>query len=142
MRYAGIGPRAAAVVIDGLITGIVIGGIVGVAFGQTYSGHHRAGFNLHGWGLVTYLVLAFGYWIVLEATWGSTLGKRALNLRVVRADGGAISWGQSTGRNLMRIVDAFPYLLPYLVAVIVVAGDDEKRRLGDRVASTRVVYRD
>jgi uncharacterized RDD family membrane protein YckC len=39
----------------------------------------------------------------------------------------------------MRLVDSFPFVIPYLLGFVVALTDDEKRRLGDRVAGTLVV---
>ncbi len=141
-RLAGVGSRAAAVLVDGALVFVGLGLVVGSISGQTYSGGGSHGFRLHGGASVAWLLLAYLYWIVLEAVWGTTVGKRLLNLRVVDEAGGAISWGQSAGRNLLRLVDGFPYVLPYLVGGVLAVGDDRKRRLGDRAAHTLVVYRD
>jgi uncharacterized RDD family membrane protein YckC len=142
MRYAGVGPRAAAVIVDGLIAGIGFMILVGVVSGQTYDTGDTKGVSLHGAAFLIWIVLALGYWIVLEAIWGTTVGKRVMNLRVLTRDGAPISWGQSVVRNVLRLVDGLPYVIPYLVGALVAMADDEKQRLGDRPAKTFVVYRD
>jgi uncharacterized RDD family membrane protein YckC len=53
-------------------------------------------------------------------------------------------------RNALRVVDAFPYFLPYLVGAIAIWDDDSapgegtvrrRRRVGDRLGGTIVTYR-
>jgi uncharacterized RDD family membrane protein YckC len=80
----------------------------------------------------------FGYFIVLEATQGATLGKMALGLRVVKTNGAPITWADSLIRNLLRIIDG---LFGYLVGAILIWSSPLKQRLGDRVAHTVVVRR-
>lgn len=77
--------------------------------------------------------------LMCERLFGATVGKRMLSLRVEGRDGGLPSWGQSLGRNLLRIVDGFPYVLPYLVGFVVAKSNADRRRLGDSAAGTRVV---
>ena len=76
----------------------------------------------------------------MEATLGATLGKLARGLRVRRLDGSPLGWGGATVRNVMRIVDGFPYFVPHLLGVLVAYRDRPlRRRLGDRVARCAVV---
>lgn len=137
MAPAGMAVRAAAVVVDGVIVFVVLGAAVGVATGET----HGASFNLHGWAVLVWIILSFAYWIVCERLWGMTIGKRLFSIQVVGDDGARPTWLQSIVRNLMRIVDGFPYLLPYLTGFIVAETNVQRRRIGDRVASTRVAAR-
>ena len=113
--------------------------MIALAAGQA---HHAKGslfFNLHGGPAWIWIAASWGYWIVLERIWGTTVGKRLFGLRVTSSNGEPITWGQSFQRNLMRLIDGFPFVLPYLVGFVAALTDDEKRRLGDRVANTRVV---
>ncbi len=78
-----------------------------------------------------------GYCIVLESLYGQTLGKIRLRISVVSEDGSPIGWGDSIIRNLLRIVDALPFL--YIVGIIAVVLTDDEQRVGDLAASTLVV---
>jgi uncharacterized RDD family membrane protein YckC len=131
--------RAAAVIIDGLLVLIVLGTFVGLATGQTHRSGGSVGFNLHGWPAVIWLALSLGYWTVCERLRGTTVGKRLFSIRVEGRDGGRPSWGQSAIRNLLRLLDAFPYRLPYLLGFIVATTNDRRERIGDKIAGTRVV---
>lgn len=96
-------------------------------------------FYLDGMPAVVYYASLFLYFVLLEWATGATLGKVVLGLRVTNVDGSGITLGQSLVRNVLRIVDAFPYIIPNLVGLIALAGDSQKRRIGDRAARSLVV---
>lgn len=133
-QYAGVWVRAMAYSIDlvlhTVIDVIIIGGAVALSP------------NTPGvLGLVSVLLVVliyFGYFIVLEATLGATLGKLALGLRVVKTDGTALTWSGALIRNLLRLVDG---LFGCLVGAILMWTSPLNQRLGDRVAKTVVVMR-
>ena len=98
---------------------------------------------LGGFGQGLWMALMFGvvwiYPIALEALWnGQTVGKRALGLRVVSADGGPLGWLPAITRNLLRTVDMLPF--GYAAGLITCLGDPHGRRLGDMIARTLVVH--
>ena len=79
-------------------------------------------------------LLEWGYFAVFEiATGGRTLGKMAVKLRVVTAEGGSPSAGALLARNLVRSLDL-------LFGIPLMAIDPLSRRLGDRLAGTLVVH--
>lgn len=77
-----------------------------------------------------------GYFIVLEAWSGQTIGKWLFGLIVVSEDGSPISLGQSVIRNLLRFIDGILY---YAVGFVAMLMSEERQRIGDRVAGTVVV---
>lgn len=90
-----------------------------------------------------YLLLVFvsywGYPILCEVyAGGRTLGKRAMGLMVVRADGLPVGWRESATRNLLLVVDFLPFM--YACGLLCMLFDKQFRRLGDIVAGTQVVY--
>src|SRR5438067_12486779 len=124
LGYVSVGPRFLAYLIDGLI----VGAVSGLLFFPFRDAPGAWGGSI---GLLSIL-----YFIVMEATQGATLGKMALGLRVVKADGSPISWRESIIRNLLRIVDG---LFAYLVGAILIWNSPLRQRLGDRAAGTVVV---
>ena len=70
-------------------------------------------------------------------TWkfGGTLGKLALDLRVVTANGEPIGCGRALGRALAEYLSALILLIGYIIA----AFDSEKRTLHDHICGTRVI---
>lgn len=95
--------------------------------------------HLSGLPFLLFIGLGLLYFIVLEWQFGGTIGKLLLGIRVVNGNGRRITLKQSAIRNVLRVVDAFPYVPPYIAGLIFVAGDERKRRLGDKVAGTVVI---
>ncbi len=126
LQYAGVGLRFLAYLIDAIIIGVVAA-ILSFLF--------RGAPGFSGFLIA---IIAFGYFIVMEATQGATLGKMALGLRVVKTNGAPITWTDSIIRNLLRIIDG---LFAYLVGAILIWTSPLKQRLGDRAANTVVVRR-
>jgi uncharacterized RDD family membrane protein YckC len=100
-------------------------------------------------GFLTFFVVLFlagGCYEVLMLKYRSgTLGKMACGLKVVRSDGGSLSWGVCFGRFFMWnvVTSGIPYLNTVLMLTsgIMLAVDNEKRALHDRVCDTRVIYK-
>ena len=135
MKPAGIAVRGVEAFID-LVVCYVMLYVVAAITGKTIEG---GGFNLTGAPFIVGVGLCLAYYIVLEATWGATLGKLATNLRVVREnDGGPIDWSASIIRNVLRLIDG---LVLYMVGFIAICASDKRQRLGDRAAGTIVVRR-
>ena len=87
--------------------------------------------------MATVLWLAYMTW--MEGKHGASIGKRARGLRVVMEDGEPVHPEAALTRNLMRFLDAFPYVVPYLVGAYAVSKSPKMQRFGDRVAETMVV---
>lgn len=131
LHPAGVMPRAAAWAIDFALRVAVL---IAVSAILGLLGKTGAGLNL--------LLIFSVYWlypVLLEVLYdGQTIGKRAIGLRVIHANGTPVAWLASIVRNLMRVVD----MLPVLYGFGVMAGllDTRGRRLGDMVAGTLVIH--
>lgn len=92
-----------------------------------------------------FLVVGACYEILMLKYYSATLGKMASGLKVIRPDGGTLSWGVCFGRFFMWnvVTSGIPYLntLLMLVSSILLVSDDQKRALHDRVCDTRVIYK-
>lgn len=67
---------------------------------------------------------------------GATVGKRALRLRVVPADGRRrVGWGRAAGRSLARLLSAAPLLLGYFACL----WDRQHRTWHDHLSRTVVL---
>jgi uncharacterized RDD family membrane protein YckC len=87
---------------------------------------------------ILYFVLSTGYAMCFEWYWrGQTLGKRALGIRVIDAEGLGLQPHQVVVRNLLRFVDGLP--VTYLVGGVASALNRRSQRLGDLAAHTVVV---
>ena len=133
-----VGRRIVAALLDILVLAILFV-VMGVLFGDSKADDGEASVNLEGGAAFLYFAIVLGYYIVAEAVWGKTLGKRLMGLRVAKLDGSAPGTGGSLVRNLLRIVDSLPFL--YLIGLIVMLVTEKKQRIGDLAAST-VVIRD
>ncbi|MFB6203263.1 MAG: RDD family protein [Candidatus Nanohaloarchaea archaeon] len=82
----------------------------------------------------------FLYHFFAEWIWGKTVGKHAVGIEVVKDDGTEIGPLRSFARNALRAVDSNPVFgVPWGVALFFIHVRDDNKRLGDIVASTRVV---
>jgi uncharacterized RDD family membrane protein YckC len=132
METAGVFRRAIAVVIDGILL-MILGWLIALGGGTAES----TGFHVEGAPAALFFLIAMAYYVVMEKTQGATLGKKAMGLKVVRADGsGDIDWPAAIIRNVMRIIDGFAF---YLVAAITVWISKNRQRFGDMAAKTLVV---
>jgi uncharacterized RDD family membrane protein YckC len=129
-----LGRRIVAGIID-LVVLFIIFFIIGLLFGDSDTSGDGASFELSGLPALLGFVVAFGYYFVMEATSGQTLGKKVMGIKVVALDG-PFSWGKSAIRTILRIVDGFFF---YVVAVIVIAISKRGQRIGDMAAGTIVV---
>ncbi|MGN6225625.1 RDD family protein [Pseudoxanthomonas sp.] len=126
-------PRAVAWSID-LVVRLGILFVVGTVLGLM-------GKMGQGLSMVLMFVVYWIYPIALEAIWnGQTIGKRAMGLRVVSADGAPLGWLAAITRNLLRTVDMLPF--GYMAGLVASLADPHGRRLGDMVARTLVVHED
>ena len=88
---------------------------------------------------IAFFLLRWGYFVFFEWIWrGQSIGKKALNLRVMQDRGVSITPLQSIIRNLLRIVDGLP--LFYFVGGLTAFFHPGNKRLGDIVAGTMVVH--
>lgn len=131
LRAAGPLPRAQAWMIDTVLR-LVILVVAMIPLSLVGTGGR-------GLAMLLMFVLLWAYWVACEL-WldGQSLGKRALGLRVVNADGTPVTWLPSVTRNLLRVVDAVPGV--YGVGLASTLADPYARRLGDIVAGTLVVH--
>jgi uncharacterized RDD family membrane protein YckC len=142
MRYVGVGRRAVALLVDsaflfGPIALILVSKLDTIrSFMESPPGPGTstiAGVNAaFGWIALAW----FTYMIVMEASFGATLGKFALGIRVVRVDGSSIDVVASVIRNLVRAVDG---QFGGIVGAIIIWNSSLRQRLGDKAAGTVVV---
>ncbi len=132
---AGIGSRYLAALIDHLLVGVMLVLLyIAVSLSKLYDGFSI----LTALGILASFVVLFGYFAFFETVWrGQTPGKRAMNLRVLMADGLPIGFSEAMLRNIVRFVDFLP--ASYGLGLMVMFFDRRWRRLGDMAANTVVV---
>ena len=150
MEYARRIPRFFAWVIDIIIVAIIITVLNAIGVIDTFSLEEDAAVST-----VDFIIQAtvpLSYFVVLTTAFGATLGKMALGMRVVGADGNkagvgavvirevivrssgailAIFLGQETGGGIGLLVG--------LIVVFVILIDDKRQGLHDKAAKTFVV---
>jgi uncharacterized RDD family membrane protein YckC len=97
------------------------------------------------WALLILTISTNLFQIVLFAVYntyfigrfGATIGKMAVGIRVVTADGDAVTYMRALGRYFAEILSGITLLIGYVMAGF----DEEKRALHDRICSTRVIRR-
>ncbi len=146
-----VGRRVAALLVDSVLVGVVnfvlLIAISAVA-GTTETSGSSFSFNVEGAAAGVYLVVALGvavaYFVVWQGRTGATLGKRMVDIRVVKDDGSGDppGVGRALARWFLFIADGFPYVIPYLTGFVVALSTKDNKRIGDMVASTLVVRKD
>lgn len=140
---AGVGSRFAAGTIDACILTVPWCGALCVAVAAVPGGNATTPEELQSVGMafvgVCYAILWL-YFLVFETTWGGrTPGKRALRLRVMSVHGGPAPFSAIVLRNVLRIVDSLPTLIPPFAGGVVMFLTRRSQRIGDLVAGTVVV---
>lgn len=128
---AGFWVRVAAALLDGVLLNIAGLIIIGIAAGATAAG----GQGVFGLAQLVNFLLGVAYHVVGWSVYGTTIGKKAMNLYVVRPDGTRVGPGRAFGRYMAQILS---YLI-LLIGVLMVAFRKDRRALHDLIADTYVV---
>lgn len=127
---AGIGSRGAALMLDSVVQFVAL-----IVLGFVSAQFENAGVALLAIGIFG---IVFGYSILMEAfAGGRTIGKMAVGIAVVRADGTPVTFLAATIRNVVRVIDLLPGV--YTVGLISLLVTKRCQRLGDLAAGTIVV---
>lgn len=139
---AGFVSRAVAFVIDAVVISLATSGSLFVASSvvqvlETGSTDPNRPEDLLGAVTfsITLAAVAFGYFTAGFWLFGRTLGKLAMGLRVVRADGERPSLGRSIARTLGYLLSTF-----FMLGFLAIAVSRQRRAWHDRIARTWVVY--
>jgi uncharacterized RDD family membrane protein YckC len=138
---AGIGNRTIALIVDYLIWGALLIGVLMVWLIlsvqlQQYFPNTR---NLEVWLTAISILLSFaiytGYFVLFETLWhGQTPGKRYTKIRVIRDDGQPVGAAQAILRALVRPIDDIAF-----IGMLLIILTKREKRLGDLIAGTLVV---
>ena len=150
--------RAGALAIDAVLLGIALTFVhngIALLLGPLFGGASLAATDDSLWGLfpwgfhdhalpialqaliaIASAAVVMGYFTWFEAHEGRSLGKRALDLRVLRLDGQPMTYREAFIRNLAKLQ---PFVLALDALIMVLAFPKEKQRVSDRIAGTIVV---
>ena len=128
MTYAGFGIRFAALIIDSLIIGAVISTLSLVNITSIT--------DTSASGTIIQTLISLVYFITFTATTGQTLGKMALGIMVVDANGGKLSIGKVI---LRETIGKFVSFATLLIGFIIVVFDAQNQGFHDKIASSYVI---
>ena len=146
---AGFWIRFVAFMIDALILMAIAAVIVGIAAAVAVIGlglDHNADPDENAvligiavmLGVVGLIVIGWLYEALMTSSpRGATLGKLALGLRIVRADGAQLSFGRATARHFLKFM--ITPLVPLAIGYLMAAFTNRKRALHDILADTLVI---
>lgn len=137
--YSGFWRRFAAAFLDGIILAIPA-----YMIGMMFSGNdfyteliYNRQFRIETIPRqLTVSVVQWLYYALMESSASqATIGKMALGIKVTDLNGERVSFGKATGRYFGKILSALILLIGY----IMVAWDDKKQALHDKLAGTLVI---
>jgi uncharacterized RDD family membrane protein YckC len=144
VHYGGFWIRFLAVLVDSLLLSIlvvIVVGILAAMFPIDWANLGRSQADilqllaLEGIAWFASLIFTAAYETWMIGRYAATLGKMVCGLRVVKSDGGRVSYARSLGRHFAKLLSSFTFGIGYIMAGF----DDEKRALHDRICDTRVI---
>jgi uncharacterized RDD family membrane protein YckC len=87
-------------------------------------------------------IAALVIFVILPGIKGVSPGKALLGIKLVNAEGRPPGVLRAFLRWILWIVDAFPYIIPYLTGFIVALNSERNQRVGDMAAGTFVVAKE
>jgi len=140
-RYGGFWLRGLAQMLDGLILSLPWVIFMVVVFPPLFAALSRG--EEPGGTLGVYvsflqfggIVFGLAYVVFFWGRFGATPGKMLCGLRIVRPDGGRITYLRALGRYFANFLSMLLLYIGYFMA----AFDREKRSLHDRICDTRVI---
>ena len=143
MVYASIGKRFIALIIDWVALSI-ISGLLSTIFGigspdQVQAMMSSGDYTIMASFLASSGIIRLLYFVLMDSSkHRGTLGKMAMGIKIVRADGSRISIGKAILRYMGKWISGLILGIGYIMA----AFTDKKRALHDMIASTVVVRGD
>ena len=136
---AGFWIRLVATFIDAFIVFVLqffLGTLLALAGFATGGGSEGAVGNMAVLIQLFGFVLSIAYYVFFTGYCGQTPGKMALRIKVIRCDGSSLSYGKAAFREVpAKFISGIIFGIGYLM----VAFDDQKQGLHDRMANTYVI---
>ena len=142
---AGFWIRFVAYIVDAfilMIVLVVVGALfIGLAVAIGGSSGEKSEFAI-GVGVVLAILAYVGIGWLYEALLtsgphGATLGKQAVGVRIVTAEGAPLSFGRATGRHFLKFI--VTPMVPFAIGYLLAAFTSGKKALHDMMADTRVI---
>lgn len=141
LNYARFGTRFAAYLLDAIILyafNISMDLIVGLSSREALGATPGGAVPLQLFLVAFQLLVAICYEGLMVGKYGGTLGKLALKIKVVTAEGSRVSYARAFGRYFAKMLSGFTCLIGFIIAAF---DNPQKRALHDYICNTRVVYR-
>ncbi len=148
-EVAGLGSRFLAFLVDTVMQALIllmafyVGSLVLAAVAGVFRINGMAGSLQTTLMILSAFVVYECYFVYFEMRLhGQSIGKKLLNLRVVKDGGHPIVFMDSAIRNILRVIDALPPLFffpSYGLGSAVIMCNRQSKRLGDFVAGTIVI---
>ena len=137
---ASVGHRMLGYILDLLVKAAYVVVIWGIFF--YYLGINQQMTGLDNWSYYAIIILVYSpvifYSLIFESILeGQTIGKRLLQMKVVKIDGYQASFGDYLMRWLFRIIDV--NLSSGVIGLIAMITSSKTQRLGDMTAGTAVI---
>lgn len=150
-NYAGFWLRFVAVIIDGLLLGVIqfiaimpVLGIMGIGLPTDIENLDSSDqldmvskmMAMAGVTQIVFLTIQTLYYSLMESSkYQASIGKIVLGLKVTDVNGGPLDFTKALVRNLCKIISSMILLIGYLMA----AFTEKKQALHDMIAGTLVV---
>lgn len=135
---AGFWMRLVATIIDAFIVFMLqflLGSLLALV-GGVAAGHQGAVVNIAVVVQLFGFAISFAYYVIFTGYCGQTPGKMALRIKVIRRDGSSLSYGRAAFREIpAKFISGIIFGIGYLM----VAFDEQKQGLHDRMADTYVI---
>jgi len=132
--FASVGKRFLAAIVDGFLMWIVLA-VVNIGFMFLIGMARINSFGLTILWQLFLMSLATLYQATMLAARGQTLGKMAVRIKVISADGTELTTGQAWGREISRSLLGLLCIVDYIPAFF----NEQKTTLHDMAAKTRVI---
>lgn len=133
-RYAGFWIRAAAIIIDVIITG-AIATILSRMFFNSYYPRFQ-GDPDPGPGAMSLIVNWLYFALQESSVRQATFGKLAVGIKVCTENGERMTFANATGRYFAKIISAIIVFIGFIMVIF----DEKKQGLHDKIAKTLVIY--
>ncbi|WP_432358101.1 RDD family protein [Sporosarcina sp. UB5] len=135
-KFAGFWTRFWAYIIDLIIVSSISGIFIKPVFRILDVKISNPSFLLFSPYKVTLLILFLGYFAFMTKVAGQTVGKMILGIKVVRQDGGNLTWGTVLFREVIGRFISKLLTIPYLLVIFM----PKKEALHDLFADTYVIH--
>lgn len=142
LNYAPFGARFGAYFLDAIIllvfNQLIVRSIMLISTGTIFPGPGVMPAVLAIFAVAFPMIVGIAYEAFLVGKYGATLGKMALKMKVVTADGGRVSYARAFGRYFAKLLSSFTCLIGFIIAAF---DNPQRRALHDYICNTRVVYK-